>query len=194
MGYFCPPWFRSGSPTLIFAVICFNLGSIPILFRIACPYLFFYNLLCCLVVLFIFCLLELVANPVYFMSWVQDSSLALQVLTNIETYLVEEEIRMVKLDKNCKYIRKNYIQYFYKIYQCWAVLSIRIRILIRRIRMFLDLPYPSLFCTDPYPDPSIIKQRDRKKLSFVGILKATDEKSRILAKMSRFHNTGVKDP
>jgi hypothetical protein len=44
------------------------------------------------------------------MSWVQDSSLALQVLTNIETYLVEEEIRMVKLDKNCKYTRKNYLQ------------------------------------------------------------------------------------
>jgi hypothetical protein len=56
---------------------------------------------------------ELVANPVYFMSWVQDSSLALQVLTNIETYLVEEEIRMVKLDKNCKYTRKNYLQYKY---------------------------------------------------------------------------------
>jgi hypothetical protein len=48
------------------------------------------------------------------MSWVQDSSLALQVLTNIETYLVEEEIRMVKLDKNCKYSKKNYIHYFFK--------------------------------------------------------------------------------
>jgi hypothetical protein len=44
------------------------------------------------------------------MSWVQDSSLALQVLTNIETYLVEEEIRMVKLDKNCKYTRKFFLQ------------------------------------------------------------------------------------
>jgi hypothetical protein len=32
----------------------------------------------------------------------QDTGLALQVLTNIETYLVEEEIRMIKLDKNCK--------------------------------------------------------------------------------------------
>ncbi len=56
------------------------------------------------------------------MSWVQDSSLALQVLTNIETYLVEEEIRMVKLDKNCKYTRKNYLQ---EIYIKLLVLSIR---------------------------------------------------------------------
>ncbi len=76
---------------------------------LACSY-FFYNLLCCLVIHYLFSVLrELVANPVYFMSLVQDSSLALQVLTNIETYLVEEEIRMVKLDKNCEYTRKNYI-------------------------------------------------------------------------------------
>ncbi len=80
--------------------------------------------------------------------------------TNIRTYKIRDM-------RDMWYIHIVYIIGImrYRCISCRPVLWIRIW--IRRIRIFLDLPDPDLYlylylyiCTDPdpYPDPSIIKQ------------------------------------
>ena len=86
--------------------------SIPILSSVLpCIILIYYRIIyiICLLYYFIFYFCYLVFSKKLVTKlvcpWlVQDTGLALQVLSNIETYLVEEEIRMIKLDKNCKFL------------------------------------------------------------------------------------------